>query len=204
MIRVIDKSNIHLFPKTMDQQFRIRHEVFVKEKGWQQFECDGVYEKDNYDNENAIYVVSLDAAGDAIGCFRLYPTVLPHMLSETFPHLVEGSVIRRSDVFEITRFHLSKAARQSSAWLELVAAIPEVGLELGLSGITGLTRTLRIPTMQAAGLAIRPTGLPVFLDGESNVSVLIDVSEQSLERINKQRGSMDSVLEHNLERRARA
>lgn len=204
MIRVIDKSNIHLFPKTMDQQFRLRHSVFVKEKGWTNFERDGIYEKDEYDNDDATYVVSLDEQGDAIGCFRLYPTTLPHMLSETFPNMVDGSVIRRSDVHEITRFHLSKAARQATPWLELVAAIPEVGLELGLSGVTGLTRTLRIPTMQAAGLSIRPTGLPVFMDGESNVSVFIDINEQSLSRINKARGSTASVLEHNLDRRDRA
>ncbi|MDB5546783.1 MAG: autoinducer synthesis protein [Tardiphaga sp.] len=204
MIRIIDKSNIHQFPKTMDQQFRLRHAVFVKEKGWKDFEKEGVYEKDQYDNDNATYVISIDSQGDAIGCFRLYPTMLPHMLSETFPNLVEGSVTRRPDVYEITRFHLSKAARQTTAWLELVAAIAEVGLDLGLSGVTGLTRTLRIPAMQAAGLSIRPTGLPVFMDGESNVSVIIDITEQSLSRINLNRGSTASVLERNLDRRDRA
>lgn len=197
MIRVIDKTNAHLFPKTMEQQFRLRHSVFVAEKGWTEFERDGVFEKDQYDTDDAIYVISLDDHGDAIGCFRLYPTMLPHMLSETFAHLVEGAVLRRPDVYELTRFHLSKAHRQSTPYLELLTAIPEVGLELGLSGFTALARTLRIPVMQAAGLTITPTGLPTLFNGESHVSVIFEVSEPCLSRINVSRGSTLSVLEHN-------
>jgi N-acyl-L-homoserine lactone synthetase len=63
MIRVIDKTNFHLFPRTMDQLFRVRHSVFVEEKGWIQFERDGIYEKDQYDTEDAAYVVALDNLG---------------------------------------------------------------------------------------------------------------------------------------------
>src|SRR5437588_12369221 len=103
MIRLIDRTNFHFFPRTMDQLFRVRHSVFVKEKGWIEFDQDGIYEKDQYDNGEAIYAVALDDYDNAIGCFRLYPTVLPHMLSEQFPHLVDGEVLRRTDVLELTR-----------------------------------------------------------------------------------------------------
>jgi acyl-homoserine lactone synthase len=204
MIRVIDKASFHLFARTMDQLFRIRHSVFVEEKGWRQFDRDGIFEKDQFDTEDAVYVVALDEHGDAIGCFRLYPTVLPHMISEVFPNLVEGEVLRRSDVLELTRFHLSRPKRHAREYLELLTAIPEIGLELGLSGFTAIVRTLRIPVMQTAGLSITPTGLPVDVDGESHVSVLFEVSESSLARINRTRGSTRSVFEHNLLRRARA
>jgi acyl-homoserine lactone synthase len=204
MIRVIDKTNFHLFPRTMDQLFRVRHSVFVKEKGWTQFERDGIYEKDQYDTEDASYVVALDNLDNAIGCFRLYPTVIPHMLSEQFPHFVEGEVLRRTDVLELTRFHLCITNRRASPYLELLTAIPEVGLELGLSCFTALVRTLRIPVMQAAGLSLIPTGLPALIDGESHVSVLFEVSEECLACINKTRGSTLSVLEHNYTLRARA
>ena len=204
MIRVIDKTNAHLFRKTMEQQFRLRHSVFVAEKGWTEFDRDGTFERDQYDTDDAIYVVSLDDHGDTIGCFRLYPTVLPHMLSESFAHLVDGAVMRRADVYELTRFHLGKAHRQSAPYLELLTAIPEVGLELGLSGFTALVRTLRIPVMQAAGLSITPTGLPILFNGESHVSVLFEVSETCLSRINLSRGSQVSVLEHNQPSHSRA
>jgi hypothetical protein len=126
MIRVIDKANVRLFARTMDQLFRVRHSVFVEEKGWREFERDGLFEKDQFDTEDATYVVALDEHCDAIGCFRLYPTVLPHMISEVFPNLVEGEVLRRSDVLELTRFHLSKPKRRAREYLELLTAIPEI------------------------------------------------------------------------------
>jgi acyl-homoserine lactone synthase len=204
VIRFIDKTNIHSFPRTMDQLFRVRHSVFVEEKGWKQFDRDGIFEKDQYDTEDASYVVAIDDRGDAIGCFRLYPTVLPHMLSEVFPTLVEGGVICRPDVLELTRFHLRRTDRHSARYLELLTAIPEIGLELGLSGFTAIVRTLRVPIMQDAGLSITPTGPPVSIDGESHLTVLFEVSEESLARINKTRGSTLSVFEHNLPKRARA
>jgi acyl-homoserine lactone synthase len=204
MIRVIDKTNFRRFPRTMDQLFRVRHSVFVEEKGWKQFERDGIFEKDQYDTEDAIYAVALDDQGDAIGCFRLYPTVLPHMISEVFPGMVDGEVLCRPDVMELTRFHLCKPKRHSTEYLELLTAIPEVGIELGLSGFTAIVRTLRIPVMQSAGLSIVPTGLPAVIDGESHVSVVFEVSENCLASINRTRGSTLSVFEHNLPRWARA
>jgi acyl-homoserine lactone synthase len=204
VIRYIDKTNIHTFSRTMDQLFRVRHAVFVQEKGWTQFDRDGIFEKDQYDTEDASYVVSLDDRGDVVGCFRLYPTVLPHMLSEVFPTLVEGQVICRPDVLELTRFHLRRTDRHSVQYLELLTAIPEIGLELGLSGFTAIVRTLRVPVMQAAGLSITPTGLPVAIDGESHMTVLFEVSEECLARINRTRGSTRSVFEHNLPARVRA
>jgi len=208
VIRYIDNTNAASFPRTMDQLFRVRHAVFVQEKGWKQFERDGIFEKDQYDTEDASYVVSLDDRGDAVGCFRLYPTVLPHMLSEVFPTLVDGGVICRPDVLELTRFHLRRTDRHSVRYLELLTAIPEIGLELGLSAFTAIVRTLRVPIMQEAGLSITPTGLPVMIDGESHLTVLFEVCEESLARINRTRGSTQSVFEHNLPRnlprRARA
>ena len=113
-------------------------------------------------------------------------------------------MLRRTDVLELTRFHLCKTKRQSAPYLELLTAIPEVGLELGLSGFTAVVRTLRIAVMQAAGLSLIPTGLPVVIDGESHVSVLFEVNEECLERINRTRGSTLSVFEHNYSKQARA
>ena len=126
------------------------------------------------------------------------------MLSDVFPTLVEGGVICRGDVMELTRFHLRKTERHAVQYLELLTAIPEIGLELGLSGFTAIVRTLRVPVMQAAGLSIVPTGLPVSIDGESHLTVLFEVSEESLARINKTRGSTLSVFEHNAPKRAQA
>ena len=60
MIRVIDRTNRNQFIRTLEQHFRLRHEIFVKERGWKEFDRDGIYEMDQYDDENATYLISVD------------------------------------------------------------------------------------------------------------------------------------------------
>lgn len=93
MIEIIHSGNASQFEDLLDKQFRLRHEIFVGERGWSNFNVDGVHEKDQYDDDAAIYLVAADGAGSVAGGFRLYPTVLPHMLSEHFPQLIDGALI---------------------------------------------------------------------------------------------------------------
>lgn len=182
MFRVIDQTNKHRFPKIMDGQFRLRHEIFVQEKGWKEFEA-GNYETDNYDNDDAVYFAAIEGVDDVIGGFRLYPTTLPHMISEEFAHLVEGSVIQRPDVMEWTRFAICRERRRSNTYSELLAAMQEYGLMEGLSGVTAVIRTHRVRAMQAFGCSVLPLGLPHDVGGESCVALYFEISEEVLDRI---------------------
>jgi acyl-homoserine lactone synthase len=194
MIRIVDSGNRRQFTDILDGQFRLRHDVFVKERGWTEFEIDGIYEKDRYDNDSAVYVI---AAGEenVAGGFRLYPTTLPHMLTEQFSNLVEGKIPRRSDVLELTRFAMRKTERRSYHYFELLLAIQEYGLRKGLSGYTSVISTLRIPILQSFGFDIEPLGLPETIDGETIIAVLFHVDEDCLSRVRKAVNIHTSVFE---------
>ncbi len=87
MIRVIDHANrLRYRENSLDRQFRFRHEIFVRERGWTDFDKDGEYEVDQYDNEKTVYHVALDDNEKVIGWNRpSYPTLDPHMTSEVLP-----------------------------------------------------------------------------------------------------------------------
>ena len=205
MYRLINEATAQSYPQTMDQHFRLRHSIFVKENQWTEFDVDGVREKDNYDTDESIYAIAIGPREDVMGGFRLYPSTLPHMISETFAHLIEGAIISRPDVMEISRFHLAPDYRNSKPhYLEAFAAMQEIGLELGLSAYTCVTRTLRIPMFQVAGVVADPLGMPALVDGVSTSAILMHVTEESLAAINKNRGSSETVLEHHQFRRRRA
>ncbi len=191
MIEIIDSGNAKHYGDLLDKQFRLRHEVFVGERGWTEFDVDGTHERDQYDDDAAVYLVAADETGIVAGGYRLYPTVLPHMLSEQFPHLVEGAVIRRRDVLELTRFAMRKSQRRSRHYFELLTAIQEYGTMEGLSGFTSVINPLRIPILQSFGFEIEPLGLPTMIDGESTIAVLFHVNEQCHARVR------DKVAIHN-------
>lgn len=183
MIRVIDRTNRRRFLRTLDLHFRLRHEVFVKERGWNDFERDDVYEKDQYDNDNATYLISVDERENVVGSFRIYPTVLPHMLSQQFPATVDGAVLRRIDIVEMTRLAICREHRGTKTYFELFLALQEYCLKHGISGATTLVRTHRIPVVQKAGMNIMPLGLSREIGGEMCTAALLEVSEEVQERM---------------------
>src|SRR5436305_13810469 len=103
MINVVHENNRRQYSELLDRQFRLRHEIFVKERGWAEFETDGIYEKDAYDNNSAIYLIAADELGKVAGGFRLYLTVLPHMLTEQLKILTDYTVQKHVDHFVVTR-----------------------------------------------------------------------------------------------------
>ncbi|HEY0329054.1 MAG TPA: acyl-homoserine-lactone synthase [Rhodopseudomonas sp.] len=195
MIRVIDQANQLRYRETLERQFCFRHEIFVKERGWTAFEQDGRYEVDQYDNENTIYVVALDDDERVIGCFRLYPTQAPHMLSEVFSYLVDGPVPQRSDVLEMTRISVSRDKRGGRTYYELLTGLQEYGLQQGLSAVSAVIRSFRMSVVQDAGFRVHPLGLPREVNGETLIAVTFEIGEDSLERIRHTAGVTGPVLE---------
>ena len=80
MIRVIDQANQLRYRDTLERQFRFRHDIFVKERGWTAFDQDGRYEVDQYDNENTIYVVALDGEQVSLDLDGFLARVVQHEL----------------------------------------------------------------------------------------------------------------------------
>lgn len=198
MIRVVDWHNHHQFIRTLDQHFRLRHEIFVRERGWKDFDRDGIYEKDQYDNDATTYLISIDDHENVVGSSRVYPTALPHMLSEQFPALVEGAVPQRIDLLEFSRLAICKDRRGTQTYSEQFIGVQEFCLEQGMSGVTALVRTFRIPVMQKAGMNVIPLGLSQEIDREMCTAILVEVSEESLVRMREIAGIDSPVLEDRL------
>jgi acyl-homoserine lactone synthase len=195
MIRVIDRTNRHQFIRTLDQHFRLRHEIFVKERGWKDFDVDGIYEMDQYDNDDATYLVSVDEEDEVVGSSRIYPTVLPHMLSEHFAALVDGAVPQRIDLVEFTRLAICKSQRGTRIYFEQFLGLQEFCLGQGMSGATTLVRTHRIPIVQNAGMNVVPLGLSREIDGEMCTAIFIEASEKVLMRMRSVAGISGTVME---------
>jgi hypothetical protein len=115
MIYAITPENRALCPSFVEQQFQIRHAIFVKEKGWKEFGRRSTYEMDQYDDEEAIYILA--AEGDrVIADFRLYPTTRPHMLLNAFPSLSKAKS-RRLLTFWNGRAFLSCGTSATAAYI---------------------------------------------------------------------------------------
>jgi acyl-homoserine lactone synthase len=103
-------------PAYFEQLFKLRHQVFVKGRGWSLPCVAGDREIDQYDVDDAAYFIDMNEDGVIEGSVRMTPTVRYSLLADYFPHLVEnGSSVRSPDIYEATRYIVLPADRTRDA-----------------------------------------------------------------------------------------
>jgi acyl-homoserine lactone synthase len=104
MVIVLNGSERRRQPDYFDRLFRLRYQVFVKQRGWP-LPAVNSHEIDQYDDDDAVYFLDLDDNDRIRGTVRMTPTVKSSLLADYFPHLVEnGQSPRSPHVYEATRY----------------------------------------------------------------------------------------------------
>jgi acyl-homoserine lactone synthase len=192
-VHVVTNENRDSYKDEVEQYFRLRHEVFVNERGWKDLHRIDGREIDSYDNENAVYLLAIDQ-NRVVGGQRLYPTLLPHMLSEVFGHMAQRSIPQRQHVFEWTRYFVIKERRMGRTDCRLLAAIQQFCLEGGITAVTAVVEMWWLPRWQQVGFKVRPLGLPTIIEGQPCIAAEIKVSQQSLDQVRDLAGLRGSAL----------
>ena len=193
-IHVITDENKAGYEAILDEYFRLRHKIFVGERCWRDLERPDGRDVDAYDNEQATYLIALDDRR-VIGGLRLYPTLLPHMISESFAHLVEGqNVLSGRTILECTRYFIVKERRMGRTDCRLLAAFQQFCLEEGITEVTAVVEMWWLPRWQQAGFKVRPLGLPTMVEGQPCIAAAIQVSDDSLRHVSRLAGLRGSCL----------
>lgn len=200
MVKIITAHNRARHTELIEQMHIDRKRVFVDWLKWNVPVVDGRYEIDQFDSENAVYLVVADAdSGAHMGSVRLLPSTAPHLLSDVFPHLVEGEVPRQIDVWEITRMcttpAIAKTWTQVEVWRQLAIATMEFGLLYGITAYTIVTHMPFVPTLISCPWNVTPLGLPVPESGVDIAAFTIDVDPATLARMRSSFGPKHPLLQ---------
>lgn len=112
--------------KYFDRLFKLRHEVFIKGRGWS-LPCGNDRETDQYDVDESVYFLDINQDGLIEGSVRASPTMNHSLLADYFPHLIESDLPARApDVYECTRYivmpaHKSRATIRAAKARLLIA-----------------------------------------------------------------------------------
>lgn len=193
-IHVITRNNRAGYTDVLEEYFCLRHDVFVEERGWRDLARPDGREVDAYDDDHATYLIALDG-GRVIGGLRLYPTLRPHMISQSFPHLVrDGRILRGPTVLECTRYFIVRERRMGRADCRLLAAFQEFCLEEGITEVTAVVEMWWLPRWHQAGFKVRPLGLPTQVEDQPCIAAAIRISEESLHQVRRLAGLRGSCL----------
>ena len=168
--------------RILRQMFEARKRVFVDLLKWDVPVLDGRFELDEFDDEQANYIIVADREGNHLGSARLLPTTRPHILGDLFPELCAGPVPAGPDIFEITRFCLGRtqgglARRQTRN--RLVSALVSFALDHGIRTYTGVAEMGWLQQILAFGWDCRPLGAPLQLRGRLTGALAIGISSET-------------------------
>lgn len=194
MLQVISGAARAANAALLEQMHRDRKTVFVDRLGWQVPVVDGL-EIDQFDGDDAIYLVAVDEAGSHAGSLRLLPTMGPHLLGDVFPQLCERPPPRGPDIWEITRlFTAPGLADPKQVRRELSLGMVEFAVLRGIRRYTCVTHVPYLSSVLAVGWDCEPLGLPQPHGGVLLGAVAIDISLETLAMLRQRRGVTGSVL----------
>jgi len=172
--------------RTLRTMFEDRKSVFVDLLKWNVPVIDGRFEIDQFDDENASYLIVAGDDGDHLGSARLLPTTRPHILDSLFRDLCASPPPTGPRVFEITRFCLSRRqganGRRATRNL-LVSGLVAHALARGIRTYVGVAEIAWLQQILAFGWECRPLGLPSRRDCGTLGALRIEIAPDTCERL---------------------
>jgi len=179
-VHVVRHDNSHRYKGELEQYFRGRYDVFVRERGWKDLERPDGRDIDQFDTEDAIHLLPIEGS-QVIGGFRFNPSTGPTLLNQVFPELSLMPLVGSPYIYELTRLWVVKEKRgrclRPAVDSLLMAGCLELALALGLRKLRSMCETWRISRNLNIGWTLRPLGLPQDINGHNCIAIEKDVSE---------------------------
>lgn len=173
--------------KILRAMFAARKSVFVDLLKWNVPVIDDLYEVDEFDTEDAIYLVLCDEDGNHLGSTRLLPTIKPHILDSLYPELCAEAPPRGPTIFEITRFCLDRrsfASQRRKIRDTLVSALADYALGNGITAYSAIADQQWAMQISNFGWRYELLGSPRACAGRMLVAFHILVTYDILDLLN--------------------
>lgn len=186
MIHIIDNHLTDERRELVRSMFADRKHLFVDFLRWDVPVVDGVYEIDQFDTADAVYIIVAGEAGTHEASLRLLPTAKPHMLGTIFSDLCPLGVPAGEAIWESTRLCLPRrhgAVRRRDLRNRLISAMVDIALERGIECYTGLLPEAFRKEVLALGWKGEPLGPAVRMPGGPVGAFLVQIDAQTPKRL---------------------
>lgn len=189
LVHMINSKSASFYSEALATVHRMRHDFYVKERGWKALKSLNGYEYDQFDDERAVYFIAFDELNQPVCSARVRPTDDKSLLRDIFPHLAADSerASYGSDVWELTRFLVAENWRGPKGYKyreRLLVALIEAAHEAKIRHINLVCDTFFLPALRTIGWRYRHLGLPApYEEGEAMaVEIRCDTIDSQLMR----------------------
>jgi acyl-homoserine lactone synthase len=186
MIEVVTSRNALLYKDALHDMYHLRHRIFVERMGWEALRKDDRLEKDQFDTDDAIYMLLTQDDGTVIGTHRMLPTTKPHLFSDVFSKACAVKGVQRGEkILELTRTCVDEELLDRKATelarKRIMVGLFEFCLRAGYEQVTIFTPTDLLFRYLLIGIDIKPLGMPMDIDGNKQVAVIVTVDQRALD-----------------------
>lgn len=197
-LHVVDRTNRSFYEEHLDNYFRIRHDIYVGERGWRDLSRPDGREIDAFDTPDATYLIGISPEGKVVAGSRLVPSWKPHLMKDVFPAVANHQVPVAADIFEWTRVFVVPALRargeSSPAAGRLYCGIMEFCLARHIRRVTVVTEPHWFARFELLGWRPLLLGRPLAGPDGPVIGVLLQMKQEALARIRKIYGLRGPVL----------
>lgn len=183
-VHAVDGSNRSAYQHHLDTYFRVRHEIYVEERGWHELRRRDSKEIDAFDTSDAVHLLGIVPQHSVVAGSRLVPTIKPHLMSEVFPRLAQNGVPRQPDIFEWTRFFVVKPLREEGKSCRaagiMYCSVQQYCLLRGIRSLTIVCEDYWLPRFTSIGWNPRQLGKPLHSNGDTIIGIMVEISDAAL------------------------
>ncbi len=188
-----------IYGNALTSMHRLRHKVFIQKLKWPKSRKGPIHavsgmEFDDFDVEEAYYIVHLHESGVVDGCLRMLPTTQPYLLGECYPNLIDGEVPCAVDVWEVSRFAADTSLAPDNILALLLCGMIEFGLALSLRSIISVSDIRIERLIDKAGLKRERLGSTLFTGTDTAAAERYEVSVDAHRALQKYIKVKESVL----------
>ncbi|WP_300038499.1 acyl-homoserine-lactone synthase [uncultured Roseobacter sp.] len=170
MLHFLTGAELRNVPELRKSMFRDRKIQFIDRLGWGLKVTQEQLEIDEYDRDDAFYVINSDGKNRHVGSMRLLPTSLPNMIQEHFNHVIPGISFASEKVWECTRLCSAKGASPKVAISVLAGAAKFMG-HFEINAFLGLFDKRMHRTYRRLGISPMVIGSSDSVDGLVSVGL---------------------------------
>lgn len=184
MIEHISSNNFN--PDLMDSFYRLRKRVFIDRLKWD-IPTDGIREIDQFDHEDAHYLLLKGQNNEVFGGARLTDYKKPNLTKDIFPHLIEKPLDAGKKILEVSRFAVEACEETikviRKATLDLFIEIHKTALKKSIDQII-ITCEVRLERLlRMVGWPLTRLGSPVEMDGTYVIVGVLPVHQEFIASI---------------------
>jgi acyl-homoserine lactone synthase len=199
MILLINRSNRAAFADLLEKMFKVRYDVYIKERGWKDLDKGTGEEHDQFDTQDAVYVVAVED-GEVVGGSRYLDTRGPHLISEVFADAYPEGPPRGDNIVEVSRFFVRADMRAEKGPTRVASELLCAGAEMlricGASRTSAFAEPAQIMILLQMGTVVVPLAPPKRYETHVSIPVLLESRPISLELMRKARGVSGPLLHY--------